>query len=143
MTAAEVSTITLKEIVTHDFHAAAVFEKYSLDFCCRGGKTIDEACRDKGIGAESVVRELMQITTADRTTGNRVTEWDPAFLIDFVVNTHHAYVAKMIPVLSIHTRKLASDRQLVAVNPKGSDSGSMCSSARSWWSSWVRWRDNG
>jgi regulator of cell morphogenesis and NO signaling len=30
---------TLSAIVTNQFQAAAVFEKYALDFCCKGRQT--------------------------------------------------------------------------------------------------------
>ena len=108
MTTTDVQSITLKEIVKQNFHAAAVFEKYSLDFCCRGGKTITEACSDKGVDADSVVRDIMQISGAGQQTDNRFAEWDPSFLISYIVNNHHAYVRKMVPVLRIHTQKIAS-----------------------------------
>ncbi len=108
MSSNEVTSITLKEIVTGNFHAAAVFEKYSLDFCCRGGKTIGEACADKGIDAAPVIGELMQVAAAESQTDHRFAEWAPEFLIDFIMNNHHAYVRKMIPVLLVHTKKIAS-----------------------------------
>jgi regulator of cell morphogenesis and NO signaling len=54
------------------------------------------------------VRELLQAAAGDVYTENRFAEWDPVFLIDYIVNNHHAYVRKMIPVLSVHTQKIAS-----------------------------------
>ena len=39
----EFSGLTLSEIVTQNFKAAAVFEKYNLDFCCGGKKPVSEA----------------------------------------------------------------------------------------------------
>ena len=32
----ELVNLTLSEIVKDNFHTAAIFEKYSLDFCCNG-----------------------------------------------------------------------------------------------------------
>jgi regulator of cell morphogenesis and NO signaling len=37
-------TLTLGEIVRNNYHAAAVLEKFSLDFCCKGNRKIEEAC---------------------------------------------------------------------------------------------------
>jgi len=58
------STTTIKDIVTTNFHAAAIFEKYSLDFCCRGGKTIEEASKEKGIDPHVVMKEVLNISAS-------------------------------------------------------------------------------
>ena len=102
------ATSTLKAIVTEDFRAAAVFEKYSLDFCCNGGVTIDQACAARNVDAAAVFAELdnlVQCTRSPPTTGSR--EWNTEALIDHILAVHHAYVREAIPVLSLHTEKVA------------------------------------
>ncbi len=54
----ELTQLTLAEIVQYNFHAAAVFEKYGLDFCCRGNKPIEDACREKGLNKDQVLSDL-------------------------------------------------------------------------------------
>ncbi len=108
MTTPDLLTLSLKDIVTQDFHAAAVFEKYTLDFCCRGGKTIDEACRERGIEAASVLGDLKTLSSKSQESSTRYGEWPVDFLIDFIVKNHHGYVTRMIPVLYAHTQKVAS-----------------------------------
>ena len=103
-----ITTTTLKNIVTKDFRAAAVFEKYSLDFCCRGGKTVEEACREGGLDPENVLDELKKLDGAGTGPDGRYAEWPLDFLSDYIVNTHHAYVRGAIPVLDAHTRKIVS-----------------------------------
>ncbi|MGA7159791.1 MAG: iron-sulfur cluster repair di-iron protein [Bacteroidota bacterium] len=98
----------LKDIVIEDFHTAAVFEKYALDFCCHGGKTIDEACREKGIEASSVLSELENLNVKSEDSSPRFGDWDSDFLIDYIVKNHHSFVSRMIPVLRTHTQKIAS-----------------------------------
>lgn len=104
----ELRTITLKSIVTENFQTAAVFEKYSLDFCCRGGKTIDEACKEKGIDPAIVLTDLLAIKRVDAAFAAPFAEWEPELLCDYIVNNHHMYVARMIPVLYTHTKKIAA-----------------------------------
>jgi regulator of cell morphogenesis and NO signaling len=104
----ELRTVTLKSIVTDNFHAAAVFEKYSLDFCCRGGKTIDEACKEKGIDPSSVLNDLLTVLNEKADSQTPFTEWEPDALCDYIVENHHSYVARMIPVLYTHTKKIAA-----------------------------------
>ncbi len=100
--------LSLSEIVTNDFHTAAIFEKYNLDFCCRGNKTISEACKIKGINSEEVISELQNMKTNGEMLESKYTEWDLSFLIDYIINNHHEYVRRMIPVISTHLDKVAS-----------------------------------
>ena len=37
---------TLAEIVTRHPMAAAVFERHKLDYCCRGKRTLQDACEN-------------------------------------------------------------------------------------------------
>lgn len=104
----DIHTLSIKDIVMQNFHAAAVFEKYSLDFCCRGGKTVAAACEEKKIDSRSVFDELSVIDSDGDSTGMRFAEWESDFLINYIVQNHHAYVSKMIPVLYAHTQKIAT-----------------------------------
>lgn len=108
MTTTQFETLTIKDIVTQNFQTAAIFEKHSLDFCCRGGKTVEEACREKGIAPENVYTELTQLMPAPSGETSRFSQWDPGFLIDYIVRNHHAYVSRMIPVILAHTQKVAA-----------------------------------
>lgn len=102
------ASMTIREIVSSNFHTAAVFEKYSLDFCCRGITTVEEATREKGIDPTLVMREIDQILSAKGDDYVHFTEWRLDFLIDYILNNHHSYVARMIPVLLTHTQKIAA-----------------------------------
>jgi regulator of cell morphogenesis and NO signaling len=100
-------TSTLKTIVTEDFRTAAVFEKYSLDFCCKGGVTIDEACAARNVDTTSVFADLDRLSGESLPSGERFREWDTEALIDHILTVHHEYVRTAIPVLSLHTEKVA------------------------------------
>jgi regulator of cell morphogenesis and NO signaling len=100
-------TATLKEIVTDDFRAAAIFERYSLDFCCRGGRTVEDACIEKEVDKTSVLLELHQILQRDEPTADSFSGIPLSQLTGHIVATHHAYVRKMVPVLLTHTQKVA------------------------------------
>jgi regulator of cell morphogenesis and NO signaling len=102
----DLRTLTIKEIVTHDFRTAAVFEKYSLDFCCGGGKTIDQACKEKEIDASRVFDELLG--HAPSSVPSPFSQMDMSDLISHIVGTHHAYVRGAIPALLTHTQKVAT-----------------------------------
>jgi regulator of cell morphogenesis and NO signaling len=98
---------TLSDIVTENYQAARVFEKYGLDFCCGGKKQFGKACSEKGVNPEALVEEIQKpYSAAERTL--RFNEWELDFLIDYIVNNHHQYVREMIPVVSAHVEKVAA-----------------------------------
>lgn len=99
---------TLKSIVSGDFRAAAVFEKYSLDFCCGGGITLDQACSEKKVDAALVYAELAELEIQSNAGTPHFSAWPLDELIDYIVNVHHRYVREAIPVLLAHTRKVAA-----------------------------------
>lgn len=99
---------TLGEIAAKDLRKAEVFRKYGLDFCCGGKKTVKEACAEKGLDVTRIEQELQQ---ADRNpVASRAlpyNEWDPAFLADYIVNTHHTYVRNTLPDIITYAQKVA------------------------------------
>lgn len=49
---------TLAGIALSHHEYIPVLEKYSLDFCCRGKKTLEEACGEKGLPVNTVAEEM-------------------------------------------------------------------------------------
>lgn len=100
--------ITIGEIVAIDYRAAAVFKAAGIDFCCGGKKSIDETCSEKGIDRDELVEKLEKLESTPNTTTHNFIEWEPGFLCDYIVNTHHKYVLKSLPELVSYTEKIAS-----------------------------------
>ena len=44
------------QFVAEDFRTAAVFNKYGIDFCCKGDRTLDEVCEKRGIESQHAFR---------------------------------------------------------------------------------------
>ena len=103
-----IKNATIKSIVTSDFRAAAIFEKYSLDFCCKGGVTVEQACADNKIDAASVYADLSQLTIGSPEHVPHFTAWPIDELIDYIVKVHHTYVRESIPFILAHTQKVAT-----------------------------------
>ncbi len=100
-------TMTLAEIVTENIRAAIVFEEYGLDFCCKGKRPLAEACSDKNVDVQKIVTELTNLSGNGNGTQN-VDDWSLDFLVDYIINNHHQYVRRMIPVVTLHADKVAS-----------------------------------
>ncbi len=98
---------TVKEIVAEDFRTAAVFERYSIDFCCHGNVPLDEACKGRGVTVDQVLSEIGALTKESGRERESFDTWDLDRLADYIVTTHHAYVKSAIPALLAHTDKVA------------------------------------
>ena len=83
---------TLASIVTGNHQSAAVFEKYNLDFCCRGKRSLQEAGRENKINPASVLLDLEKIYASKDTRGDDFSAMSLQELSTYIVNTHHQYV---------------------------------------------------
>ena len=98
---------TLAEIVTDNIRSAIIFEEAGLDFCCKGKRSLKDACADKNIDVQKIVNELTNLSGSGNGAQN-ANDWQLDFLVDYIVNNHHQYVRRMIPVISLHSDKVAS-----------------------------------
>lgn len=99
--------MTLAEIVTENIRSAIVFEEYGLDFCCKGKRPLSEACADKNIDLQKVLDDLNNLSGGNNGNQNH-DDWQLNFMVDYIINNHHQYVRRMIPVISLHADKVAS-----------------------------------
>lgn len=99
---------TVRDIVTGDFRAAAVFHRYGIDFCCGGRQTLAEACRDRNLNAGAVLEELARTCEQPDATTPRYAEWEPETLMAFIVGNHHSYVRRTMPVINAYLEKLTA-----------------------------------
>jgi regulator of cell morphogenesis and NO signaling len=98
---------TLGEIAAKDLRKAAIFEKYGLDFCCGGKKTVKEACADKGLDVTKIEHELQLTDKNVNTRPIPYNEWKLDFLADYIINTHHYYIRKSLPEIRSYAAKVA------------------------------------
>jgi regulator of cell morphogenesis and NO signaling len=57
---------SLSGIALEHHEVIPVLEKYSLDFCCRGKKTLSEACAEKNISLSNVIEEMQHATNSSK-----------------------------------------------------------------------------
>lgn len=127
---------TIGELVAKDFRKAEIFKKYNLDFCCGGKKTVAQACNEKKVDHMAVEKELTNLDSVIVNSSQKFDEWDLGFLVDYILNTHHEYVKKSIPLLLEYTSKVAkvhgsSHPEVIAIARKFNEaadelSGHMC-----------------
>jgi len=96
------------EIVANDFRTSSVFKKAGIDFCCGGKQSFKDACTEKNINAAELEIEILKITEEPVNEFMNFKNWDPVFLSEYIVNTHHKFVLKNLPELVFYTQKIAS-----------------------------------
>ncbi len=100
--------ITLAELVTEQTGAAVVFEKYRLDFCCKGKRTLEDACQSQGLDVDEVAAKLEVVFQKNSgTEGENFQNMSLDKLADYIMFKHHSYVREMVPVILAHTQKVA------------------------------------
>jgi len=98
-------TALVGDIVADDFRAAEVFERFGIDFCCGGRRSLADACRAATVEPDAVIRALDALPPAANADDN-VGAWSVARLIDHIVTTHHAYVREALPRIARHLATL-------------------------------------
>ncbi len=95
------ATATLGEIVDHHPSLARELERRKLDYCCGGGRTLAEACRERGLDAGAVADELAGL--APEEPPGEWTGLDPVGLVDHLEATHHRFLKEELPRLTALT----------------------------------------
>ncbi len=97
---------TVRQIVAGDYRTASVFEKYSIDYCCHGNVSLDEACRKNGVSIDEIERDLAALAVKNENGSDAYDTWDLDFLAEYIVRTHHRYVRNAIPAIDAHCAKV-------------------------------------
>ncbi len=98
---------TIAEYVVNDFRNAEIFNKFGLDFCCGGNKTLEKACKEKGINVSDVESAMNEIGKTNSGNELDFNHWELDFLADYIINVHHKYVSESIPFLEELSEKVA------------------------------------
>ncbi|MBC7873253.1 MAG: DUF542 domain-containing protein [Ferruginibacter sp.] len=90
---------SVDEIVAKDYRTADVFRRHGIGYCCGGKWPMEMACEMQGADADKVQAELQQsVRTMQVSNQLDFANWDLDFLIDYLVNVHHQYLKKSLPV---------------------------------------------
>ncbi len=96
------------EIIAEDFRKADVLSRNGIDFCCGGKKLLKTACAEKNIDPQKIIREFEHMNDFKAGTINRFNDWDPGFLIDYILVNHHIYLKQELPRIQTHLDKVVS-----------------------------------
>lgn len=103
-----ISEQTLASIVTKHHQTVPVLEKYNLDFCCKGKRTLAQACTEKGLSIEEIMKELEASSAAGKNNSMPFSEMTAEQLVSYILIKHHFYVKQSMPIISDHLTKVAT-----------------------------------
>ncbi len=109
---------TLSDLVTADPRRTRILEKFELDYCCHGQRSLTEAATERGLDLDRVVAAL---DLADPAPSSSRLPAENADLAHDIVDTHHAYMWEEMPRLQalvdkVHTVHGARHPELVRVH---------------------------
>lgn len=97
---------TVAEIVTENIKTADIFKKNGIDFCCGGHVKVEEVCIKKGIDYNTIKDEILKLAL-DSSVTKDYASWDLGFLADYILNTHHKYVAEANKLIIEYSDRVA------------------------------------
>ncbi|GAB4246747.1 MAG: iron-sulfur cluster repair di-iron protein [Thermoleophilia bacterium] len=86
-----------------------VFERYSVDFCCGGDKSLVEAVRGKGLSVGDLISEIERAAEAERQEDEVHADWSkysPTGLLAHIEETHHDYLRRELPEVGAKLAKV-------------------------------------
>lgn len=106
---------TVAQWVAEYPQTADLFERLKIDYCCHGNVSLNMACANRKLDANSLVRDLLDLvsecTNPSSRTPTTSTNWLVAplqELCDHIEQTHHVYLRDELPRLSERIEKIAA-----------------------------------
>lgn len=99
----------LGDIVAENYQAAKVLEKYGIDFCCHGNRSLQEACQQQQLQAAQILQEIKSCNPAGTEAGDMpsgIKNWPLDLMADYIEKKHHRYVTDQIPVIEASLQKI-------------------------------------
>ncbi|MEO5761797.1 MAG: iron-sulfur cluster repair di-iron protein, partial [Vicinamibacteria bacterium] len=98
-------TVTVGEVVASDFRTAAVFQRFGIDFCCGGKRSIAVACKTAAADPALLLGALKGLSPIEASIDDQA-GWPLDRLTEHIVSTHHKYIRTSSPVISGYLEKL-------------------------------------
>lgn len=94
------------EVVAENYGRAVVFERYGIDFCCGGDRSVREASEAAGVAYEDLAQDLLDAPLAGVGEAD-ARSWALDELAAHIVAVHHHYVRESLPSLLAFSEKVA------------------------------------
>lgn len=102
------ATKTVREFAIEIPNATRVFEKLKIDYCCGGNRPLNEACGEKGINVEDVLKSLDQASNERVDSVQTPQSGTLSSLINLIVEKHHVFTREELVRLTSLVDKVCS-----------------------------------
>jgi regulator of cell morphogenesis and NO signaling len=106
----ELAQTKVGAVVNRDYRTARIFSTFGIDFCCKGGITVAEACKNLQLSEEEVLvklgDQLRQEEYIDPDAELKVLPFSE--LSVYIVRQHHAYIRETAPIVEGYLLKIAN-----------------------------------
>lgn len=96
------------QIVAEDYRASQVFEKYKIDFCCHGGKSLQEVAKDHQMDVQQLIDEIGKSQEGAADEASDFNNWPLDLLADYIVRTYHKKADEQILVIKPYLEKICN-----------------------------------
>lgn len=96
------------EVVALDYRTASVFQSFGIDFCCKGNRSIAEACEQKNVAPLALIDALEKETQQQKNKSTDYNSWPIDLLADYIEKKHHRYVDTRILEIKPFLQKIVS-----------------------------------
>lgn len=103
----QINQLPIAQIVTQNPETSRVFEKFNIDFCCGGKRTLADVLSSDNDKLEQVSTSIFEMLSYKRDNG--LVPFDTlslAELISYIEQKHHTYVKESIPVIMGNLKKV-------------------------------------
>ena len=97
---------TIGNIVRYNYKTSQLFEKWRIDYCCGGEKTLVQACDETHLNFERFKGEIEEILLMEDWDSQYLEELSPGALCDYIVKRHHHYIQVNAPLILQRLQKL-------------------------------------
>jgi len=98
----DIATKTIREIALETPATTRVFEKFKIDYCCGGNRSIADACAAAGIDASRLTESIDKAIAAQKLRAEPAPpeQLKPTDLVGYIVATHHVFTSQEIERLT-------------------------------------------
>jgi regulator of cell morphogenesis and NO signaling len=98
-------TTTIGQLAVEHPQIIGALERWKIDYCCHGGRTVRDACAEAGVAIE----DLTALLGTPKPAGSR--DWNRSplpVLLDFILETHHVYTRRALDTIGQLSAKVAN-----------------------------------
>ncbi len=98
---------TVGELVAERPGRSRVFQSFSIDFCCQGKLTLEDACAKKDVPLASVIDQLEAESRDTEAPASNPADLSAHELVAHIVDTHHAFLKQELPRIHAMSQRVA------------------------------------